>query len=369
MGRTLFAIVAFLAAVALVYYVISPNIDLRGAQNSDSRPLNIDLQAIKPESWKPADKKGKGLIQISIDGDEASEWLFFYRDSNNAGQIGAVIYDAQNQPKGSQLEAPQQTPAYLIPYRLMPDYTPTKSAGYLGDDNTIYQTVFEGAPPPTPESDKKQPVQRGDFLQVRGYNRNYTNRVAVFWWLDAQRGYGGALAYTPGWFSESKDEPHAWPQWEQEDTSKRKLERTLWAWEPQTDRSNICRRVQWDLVGDSAQNTMQYVAHYEDSDLMFCAGKTPDEPTFPEAQVLAYLLDHKSERWLPGASPLVYHDVHVQHIDMPELSPNRTQTPVFVDFTSKEGVHHMVWMVTMLPPANLQDTIHWRIAAVYNQAP
>lgn len=364
MLRTILAIIGIIVAGAILYFVFFQHRVNPSIQSRTTTPLNIDLQDIKPERWQPIGKKG--LVQISVDGDKDIEWLFLYRDDGDTGQIGGVIYDAQNQPKGvSSMSAAQQAPAYLIPYRLMPDYTANKSHGYLGDESVLYQTVFSRS---ADESAEAQPasgaVLKGDHLQVRGIRHGFTNRFSIFWWLNAQKGYGGALAYTPGWFSLNQNDPADWKLWDEGVDGKKQLITELWAWEPQMDRSNICRRVNWKLTGDPQQETRRFAGDYENSDLVFCRGARPAEPAFPEAQVLAYLLDKDPKRWQGGQALASFDNVSVRKMTAPDINADTTVVGVRADFVADGVWHSTVWRVQMAPPQNLQSSVHWRIVDV-----
>ena len=363
MLRTILAIIGIIVAAAILYFVFFQN---RGAstESHTTTPLNIDLQEIKPTAWAPVEEDG--LIKISVDGDKDIEWLFLYQDQWSTNQIGGVIYDAQNQPKGvSGMKVSQQAPAYLIPYRLMPDYTASKSHGYLGDEKVDYLTVSvhadKNAFPEDPD------VIVGDRLQMSGQYHGVPNRFSVFWWIGPQMGYGGTLAYTPGWFSLSAEKPNDWPKWAGGKLDTKDAINTIFAWEPLIDRSNICRRVEWRLEGDQDQNTLQFEGDYENGDLVFCQGSEPVEPAFPEAQVLAYLLDKKSERWQAGKPLVSFNNVSVRDIIAPEITASTTTVGVLVDFLADGAPHRMVWQVKMEPPTDLQSSVHWRITNVYNQ--
>jgi len=364
MLRTILAIIGIIVAAAILFFVFFQN---RGAptMGHTSTPLNIDLQDIKPVHWQPIKKKDEkdGLIRISVDGDKDIEWLFLYRDTGDTNQIGGVIYDAQNRPKGvSGMDISQQFPAYLIPYRLMPGYTRSKSRGYLGGDDVYYQAVFADSDAAPPERQPEESdVHKGDHLQVRGIDRGRTNRFSIFWWIDAQKGYGGAQAYTPGWFSLNRDDPADWKKWDEEN----QLISELWAWEPQMDRANICRRVDWKLQDAPQPGALQFVGDYENSDLMFCRGGQPAEPAFPEAQVLAYLLDKKNDRWLDGHALVSFDHVSVREMTAPDIGIDTTVVNVQVNFMADGVLHNTVWQVKMAPPKDLQSSVHWRIVDVY----
>ena len=369
MIRILFFFLGALLFIAILFVLLFKR-DAPFLRAEKEQQLIIDLQEVKPDTWTPI--YDEGLLQVNIDDDEVAEWLFLYRNQGDTGQIGGVIYDAQNSPLDSlslALPLPRQSPAYLIPYHLMPDYPPTKNQGYLADDAIQCQGIFE--------DDQKDDVKNfdvisGNRLQFRGIHRGRTNRVSIFWWLGRQAGYAGALAYTPGWFSLSPDNPN-WPDWPGcgGKSPPEKIE-TLWAWEPQVDRANICRRVVWRLQG------MQFVADYEHSNITFCSGLNSNqnhmlltEPAFPEAQVLAYLLKPDPARWKnpDNAWPLSC-PATVLRISAPLITDQPPQHPlsdVDVDFLADGHEYHMVWTVEMQPPASINDTVHWRIVSAHER--
>ncbi len=377
--RTILAIIGIVVAIAIfVSLFLKPDLKkLPGRSNKQEIALTIDLQEIKPEQWQPI--FDKGLLQINIDDDPEPEWLFFYKNAGDANQIGGVIYDAQNQPRGDlSIPISQQYPAYLAPYALLPDYTAGKNQGYMGDDTVLYQGAIEKKP--ETEDDKTSPEKQkgvilGDYLQVRGIFRHRTNRFSISWWIDKQTGYGGALAYTPGWFSLAKDNPN-WPNWGKDD-AQGPLIKELWAWEPQTDRANICRRVAWKLEGD------HFVAYYDQSDLMFCTGVhqekegdasriiVAEEPAFPESQVLAYLIDHNVNRWRdPGMAFQVSGEVKVRRITAPrntDPSPDAPFSYVDVDFDMGGIARSMVWTLEMQQPHSVKDSVKWRIVEAHDR--
>jgi hypothetical protein len=363
MVRTILAIIGIILAAAILYYIFFFNGGVFTVDRASTTPLNIDLQDIKPSTWEPVLKEG--LLEISIDKDDDPEWLFLYRDKGSTQQIGGVIYDAQNQPAPeSGIEPSQLVSAYLVPYSLMPDYVRGKSEGYLAD-TTVYKKVVRVSPEEKKEDEEqKDKVLRGDRLQISGNFNNLPNRFSVFWWKDPQYGYGGTLAYTPGWFSLSETNPKDWPEWAGGENKDVTLVETLYAWEPQMDRSNICRQVNWTLKGDQTSGGLQFVSDYPHSKLAFCAGGTPSEPAFPEAQVLAFLLDGQTSRWQQNSGLVSYENVSVMQISEPEINRDSNIVDVFVDFTASDGEHRTVWQVQMTAPTSLKQSVHWRIVSV-----
>jgi len=360
MFRTILAILGIIFAVIIIYFVF-----FYEKKPTPATPLNVNLEEIKPPQWKAyADD---GLIQINIDNDAEPEWLFLYRDGYGTNQIGGVIYDAQNRPRG-ELSIPisSQASPYLVPYKLFPDYAPSKNRGYLGDDRVAFKTAGSQiilTPTPTPVSTPPSPPEAisGDRLLVKGFLHNVVNRFSIFWWVNPTYGYSGALAYTPGWFSLSNVNPDAWKDW---NDAPKNINR-LWAWEPQIDRSNICRVVEWRLdAGPNPPATWHFTALYDESSLRFCSSAIPSEPAFPEGQVLAYLFDGGAQRWQAGAQPRGFANVRVYAITEPEITDqplDRPLAPVDVDFWASDGFHSMRWILEMIPPTTVKDPVRWRI--------
>ncbi|MCP4164462.1 MAG: hypothetical protein GY759_01045 [Chloroflexi bacterium] len=348
-------ILAILLGVLLVVLVIYVGVRLRGGQIGSSTPqLNVDLQEIIPEVWQAHED---GLVRINIDGDTQQEWMLFYRYDD--AQLGGVIYDAQNRPRGNDsIPIPEQTSAYLVPYRLLPDYTVPKTSGYLGNEDIDYRLAAA-------DGDAENPNK--EYLQVRGISRSIVNRFSLFWWIDKQLGYGGAHASTPGWFSMSYDHPYDWNKW---DTGTPVI-KSLWAWESQTDRSNFCRRAQWRLdEGEDPKLESHFVAFY-DGDITFCSGKSPVDPAFPEAQVMAYLKDGKSNRWQNPSDPNIpqYRGATIKRITAPVVLDDHDKTSanegmtvlVDVDFTYNDVSYSETWSVNMIRPKTTKDAVRWRI--------
>lgn len=316
--------------------------------------LNIDIRAITPDSWQPGPG---GLEDINIDGDPDIEYALFY--TYDGGLWGGVIYDGQNQPRGDpNVTAPNQAPAYLVPYRLLPDYVSSKPSDYLGNDRVAWQDVYVRS-----DGDKAAPLTVSrDRIQVRGDFRGRTTRFSAFWWLEDPRGYGGATTSTPGWFSLSRDKPDQWAAWAEE-----KPIIQLWAWEPLESRSNICRRVPVTLAGGEQVTPPGGFARNDAvADLSFCSGDVPADPAYPEAQVLAWLLQPADNRLSSSAMNVPrYTGAQVQRLSTPaDLSTQKDGRIVAsgeVDFIADNLARRMQWSAEMLSPASIRDQVHWRI--------
>ncbi|HID34872.1 MAG TPA: hypothetical protein EYP25_09980 [Anaerolineae bacterium] len=356
-----------LAILGVSFVLVTSAVIFLGKTPANTTPLNVNLDEIKPPQWQ-AYYRDDGLVQINIDHDAEPEWLFFYKDGYNADRVGAVIYDAQNRPRNDfSIPIASQAPAYLIPYRLLPDYTPSKNLGYLSDSDIEFRTAGSQSiltPTPTPAATPAPQTQAmsGAKLLVKGkIHDGVINHFAIFWWMSPEFGYNGALATTPGWFSLSSSDPQDWKAWKDDPDKITQV----WAWEPQVDRSNICRVAAWTLEGDGKDPaTWHFSAHYDESQLRFCTREIPSEPAFPEGQVLAFLLDQKRNRWRESASVQTFDNVRVLHISEPVITdqpPEQPRSFVDVDFNARDGLHSMRWTVEMIPPATVKAPVRWRI--------
>ncbi len=350
----------FIVVLVIIYGLplLLPDLQLPLLSGRDSR--GIDIDTIKPAAWQ---RYGRNLVPLNIDEDEDQELILFY--TYDGGNIGGVVYDPQTSPLGNEsVPLPDQPSTFLVPYQLLPDYSYPKTNGYLGDDRIDYRTAValpQYSPP------------RADRLLVRGFRNNNVTRFSVFWWLNENKGYGGAHAYTTGWFSLSYDRPHDWLLWKNKTANITEL----WAWEPMANRSNLCRRTYWTItesdVNDAGSRRFERT---QPSDITFCNGVIPREPAFPEGQVLAYLHDADPQRLLQPENTRFpkYPGAVVDKITSPEwLSVESGNTDanrgdifvnVDVDFLLDGNPYATRWTVIMLRPASIRETIHWRITNV-----
>lgn len=356
-------IVIVLGVVLIVAVAAFALQQLRG-QDEGPVELGVDLNEIKPAEWVTY---GDGLQRVNVDGDQELEWLLFYR--YDFAPLGGVIYDGQTAPFGNKsIPISNQTPSYLVPYSLLPDYVAGKTNGYLGDADVDFKQVFlsndRGAdqPPETPR----------DRLLVRGKRKDgRINRYSVFQWISLEVGYAGAHANTPGWFSLEKDNPNDWLEatnWLTDNS----IPPSLWAWEPQADRSAICRRTPWNLLASGNPNNPDlFRANYPASELFFCQGQVPSEPAFPEGQVLAFLTDGDDNRWeiedtLQEIPP--FEKASVSRLTAPEILDENIGDPLQVagevDFIWQGIPYRMYWTATMIAPTKISEVAKWRITSM-----
>ena len=276
-----------------------------------SQELNIDLGVILPEEWKAIST----WESINIDADAEQEYLLFYRyDASTTadgegigGPIGAVIYDPQTSkgmPEDSE-ESTRPPAAGLQPYSLLPNYWQGSGYGFIAPprqtgrpdwtvvrreernetDNRYFEILAQQA---QASSDGQTPgdLPPHDELIVYGGASPIggPTYISIFWWSTISEGYGSTQISAPGGLHIE--------EWD--GAVDRSPIRTVRARYPQYDRSLLCkesrfiRRLDPDFASDGAYRAAIY---YEEGarQLIFCYG-IPQTPFYPEAVVLAYLL-------------------------------------------------------------------------------
>ena len=136
--RTILILLLIGFGLFLLWRLISPQ--LEGFNTPTSGSVNVDLADTLPDSWFVI--SGDWPDQCDFDRDGENEQLVVYRydppatpgPSSTAGLIGAVIFDSQvnRVPQEPSVESPSR-PAFLIPYKLLPDIYADKGQGYLGE--------------------------------------------------------------------------------------------------------------------------------------------------------------------------------------------------------------------------------------------
>lgn len=284
---------------------------LNGCNPPEPSPeLNIDLGLILPEEWQAVST----WESINIDADADQEFLLFYRyDASTTadgeairGPIGAVIYDPQSpigMPEESEEGARPPAP-WLQPYTLLPNYWQGSGYGFVAPprqsgrpdwtvvqrldereiDNRYFEILAQQMPSLSGEPPADLPTH--DELLVYGGASPIggPTYISVFWWSTIREGYGSTQISAPGglhieeWDGEANSSPI----------------RTVRARYPQYDRSLLCkesrfyRRLDQDFTSEGAYRASIF---YEEGarKLVFCYG-VPQAPFYPEAVVLAYLL-------------------------------------------------------------------------------
>lgn len=348
--------VAAIAATMLAAVLLSSC----GVFQSNTSSSTDILQQNVPDDWTLMTDPDSvtGFQDISIDGDDDTEYLLFYRydaapDADN-GPIGGIIYDGQQDTSiydpNTSIPIPLQPLAFFVPYRLLPDWTPGKGQGYLGDSSITWETT------PVSETDAGFAPE----LVIIGSNASGQNRLSLFRWLGVTGGYG--VNYFQGSYSVTM------PNWSPNTAQRIDKVVTLDAF---TDRSKLCKQTEWTRQGSSAQfsPTPQTV--------VFCLGAIPEEPTYPEAVVLAWLMtgdpkyatsqeaQNQLKLAVPGNPQQI---VSMAYPGAAEISGtgNETQSQMFVESTFVlDGVQQTVrWRLLEQLATGAKGTTRWRIDSV-----
>ncbi|RLT37664.1 MAG: hypothetical protein DWI57_13445 [Chloroflexi bacterium] len=289
---------------------------LAGCSRAGQPELNIDLSAILPTEWKAVGN----WTPINIDADSEQEYLLFYTyDASTtadntaiAGPIGGVIYDSQTPASVPANEADSRPPApWLQPYTLLPSYWRGAGYGFVAPPKADPPTALEvkrvlpeevannyfevlasqqisgaaaTAPPTT--------LPANDELIVYGGNSAIggVTHISVFWWSSPREGYGSTQIAASGGLKVIK--------WD--GGTDRSPIREVRARYAEEDRSQLCKESTFTRYLDpdyTSTGAFRPAVYYVEGPrkLIFCYG-IPETPFYPEAVVLAWLLDPTGHR-------------------------------------------------------------------------
>jgi hypothetical protein len=201
------------------------------------------------------------------------------------GPVGGVIYDAQQDPTPYDppmvIPFPYQPSAFLVPYRLLPDWRAGKGQGYLADVNVTWVEA------------KSDPVgSQLDELVVLGQGSGAVTRLSIFWWQDVQAGY--AVNHFVGTYNVTT---------EPSELTEGSTVSQVVTMDRLNERSNLCKQVVYQ------RRSTSHTFDAGPPTIVFCQG-TPTEPTYPaypEAVVLAWLdtMDDEVPEAAEGSERLV----------------------------------------------------------------
>jgi hypothetical protein len=259
-----FVVVALLVLAAAMYA-------WRGGylRSAEEPTLPLDLKNLIPQTWSV---QREYLQQCNFDSDSEEEWLLLYRyDKSKELErelIGGVIFDAQvnraSQEPGNQ--SPYR-PAFLVPYKLLPDIYTGKGQGYLGETRAAFKTY------PAPERGKPCQAQE---IAIWGYSGDsHPTRLSIFRWGGEAVGYRGVHFAGNARVTSAES-----AQFITEVTTYNRL----------NDRSALCD-VQVFSVPTRAGAIPSPIEASEKKDartIDFCFG-APQDPAYPEGVVVALL--------------------------------------------------------------------------------
>lgn len=280
----------------------------------------------------------EGFQSVNIDGDEPGEWLLFFHYDGvggaSNGPIGGVIYDGQQDTSlynpDTVIPIPLQPLAFFVPYRLLPDWMAGKGQGYLGETNVRWEQIPADAAAGSPAE-----------LVIVGEAPGGDKRLTLTRWAGPTQGY--ALSHFVGSYSVTM------PDWEEGEGQRIDRVETLDVF---ADRSKLCRKTVWTRQGVSLafSSTPQTIS--------FCLGGVPDQPTYPEAVVLGWLLADRPDL---AATP----EVQTALRQLVPRTPDQVITLAFpgeadVTGTGNSTVSQMVVESQIVLDGALQ-TIRWRL--------
>ncbi len=337
-------LIAIALIVALVYII-------RRRMTANAPPtLPIDLKSFLPAAWTPITPP----VQCDFDGDVAGdqEWLVLYRydksAANGYGLIGGVIFTQRvdRVPQDPGIQSAYR-PAFLIPYKLLPDIYSGKGQGYLGEAGAQVRLWAPGTP------DRNAPC-RAQEINVFGTNGVYYTRLSVFRWDEASQSYAGQH-----FAGSARITPNPVAAGDQQ------LVTTVTTYDRFDDRSLLCQVRRYDRPGSVAlpPASLAFTETESAATIDFCYG-APNDPAYPEAVVLAALRSNNPQSSATDTSPTGASFL-VQNASLPqELSflRNAPRDPVRVLVDRHRGLLYQ-------PPSQTPVPYPMQGTAVPNPAP
>jgi hypothetical protein len=325
--RIVVILLVSLAAILILYSCLSQR--LKPAEDTE---LPLNLQTIIPSTWKVVPNQYK---LCDFDGDGENEYLVIYSYDpasvpsalpatpvppatpvTGRSLIGGVIYDTQvnRLPQAPGSQSPYR-PAFLIPYKLLPDIYGGKGQGYLGQNSVA---VY-----PLPGAVNDGPCQAKEItIFGTSYDTPPTN-LSIFRWAGDPVGY--IAAYFQGDTRLQAYGPNR-------STQPTVPVVDVYTYNTLSQRSLLCS-VQHYTRGYDPQNPtafppgLEFVEVKSDYTIDFCYGP-PKDPAYPEGVVVALLRGQNPDQNTPtGASyfmPNVNIPPELEALKSPQRAPVRT---------------------------------------------
>jgi hypothetical protein len=317
--RIVVIILVSLAAVLILYSCLQGR--LPSTRNAE---LPVDLQTIIPSTWTVMPDKYK-LCDFDADGE--NEYLIIYSYDPAAvpaalpatpvppavpvvgrSLIGGVIYDTQvnRVPQAPGVQSPYR-PAFLIPYKLLPDMYGGKGQGYLGQNSVTVNL----APAPA----NNAPCQAKEIMVFgTSYDAPPTN-LSIFRWA------GDSIGYIAAYFQGDTRLQAYGPNGSTQPTA---YVVDVYTYSTLNQRSLLCS-VQHYRRGYDPQNPnvmppgLEFFEVKEDYTIDFCYGP-PKDPAYPDGVVMALLRGQNPDAPSPSGASYFMPDAIVP----PELQPLRS---------------------------------------------
>ncbi len=358
--RTILIVLIPVAVIAFVLYLLRP-----GAQGPGTAKLPLDLQKIIPASWTAVPDKYK---PCDFDGDGEDEYLVIYRYDPPApasglppstptpqviadrSLIGGAIFDTQvnRAPQSPGTPAPYR-PAFLVPYKLLPDIYGSKGQGYLGqkDVKIIY----------LPGNINEKCT--GTEIVAYGYGQDSLPTIlSLFRWAGESKGYVNVNAYFQADTrlqaygpNRSLDAmPGAIPQ---------KPVMDVYTYNQLNLRSQICSVRHYArtsaLGSDGLPLELDFAEPVNDATIDFCYGP-PKDPAYPEGVVVALLRgQNPNEKDTPTGASYLMSDAtipaEINELKNPQRAPFRILSMDVPGSLGKYPPEGIGWNPTGTPPA------------------
>ncbi len=325
-GRVL-PIVAIAIGLILIVVLCRLSGAWSGLVRTRQAGLPVDLQNVIPTGWVLLPNQPD---VCDYDGDGADEWLILYRyDSTRVkapyqaadqtvarGPIGGAIYDAQVNyvPQDPAIQSPYR-PAFLIPYKLLPDFYTGKGQGYLGEGSVkvIKYTTSQDRNRCTAEE-----------IYILGYEDGpLPTRLSVFRWQDESVGYAGL--HFVGNARIAVDLGAGAGQPIQRVTTFNRLD---------NHRSLLCEVRQFSRQSSGA-NALDFAEESDAYTIDFCFN-APDDPEYPEGVVVALLRGNRPAN--PANMPgLIGKDYLLGGTSLPGEMGDPAQKPIRILSVTNQG--------------------------------
>jgi len=281
LSRIVIILLVVAAGLLFIFSVLRPSVPLPVAAE-----LPIDLRTMIPDSWKVVPGQYK---TCDFDSDGDNEYLIIYRyDTDtvfNRGLIGGVIYDTQvnRVPQAPGVEATYR-PAFMVPYKLLPDIYGGKGQGYLGQNSVNVHLL--------PVSAAGAKCQAKEIL-VYGYS--YDTGVPTI--LSVFRWEGELIGYV-GWHVQGNVRLRAYDAASPDPSKPSATDNTgtaavgVYVYNQLNQRSLLCSVRHYRRTPPTTKTDLPPGLDFrevtEDYTLDFCYG-APVDPAYPEGVVMALL--------------------------------------------------------------------------------
>ena len=281
LSRIVIFVLIAVAGILLVYSFLRQKVTLPVVNTG----LPIDLQTMIPISWKVIPGQFK---TCDFDSDGDNEYLIIYSYDPgavaNRGLIGGVIYDTQvnRVPQAPGVEATYR-PAFMVPYKLLPDIYGGKGQGYLGQSGVGVYPL-----PPIAAGGKCQAKE----ILVYGYSYDaFPTILSVFRWEGELIGY-------VGWHVQGNVRLRAYDAASPDPSKPSATDNSgtaavgVFAYNQLNQRSLLCAVRHYRRTPPATKTDLppglDFKEIKEDYTLDFCYG-APKDPAYPEGIVMALL--------------------------------------------------------------------------------